>query len=69
MLVEINQHFCKHQQNREYKEFGHSINDIVLDEGGKWFADCGEYATEIEFCPFCGIKLENHEKDNTKSEN
>jgi hypothetical protein len=39
-------------------DFGPSIRYIeYLDDPGVWVAHCDEYATIIEYCPFCGIYL------------
>ena len=32
--------------------------DIVLGSDGHWWADNGEYATPVRFCPWCGIRLD-----------
>lgn len=37
--------------------FGSAIGGIIKVQG-HWLADNGEYATAINYCPFCGIKLE-----------
>jgi hypothetical protein len=26
--------------------------------GGRWWAHNGEYATEVSFCPWCGVRLD-----------
>lgn len=38
--------------------YGPSIAVIeYVEEGDFWVAHCGEYATKIKFCPFCGGEL------------
>ena len=38
--------------------YGPSIASIIgSKKSGKWFAYNDEYATQINFCPFCGKKL------------
>lgn len=37
--------------------FGPAITNIIKLDGIGWVAHCGEYASAINFCPFCGEKL------------
>jgi len=38
--------------------YGPAITKIeFIEDTGAWVAHCDEYATIINFCPFCGMKL------------
>jgi hypothetical protein len=66
-------HECKEMVEcvKIYEEYGVAINSIEIrdhpkiesEEGvhvetsARWMANNGEYATAVNFCPFCGIKL------------
>ncbi len=60
-------HQCKEREelNEKYDYsitsslgYGEAIGKIVFSEEYKiWHTDNDEYATIINFCPFCGIKL------------
>jgi len=53
-------HNCS-RSKLDFALWGDSITSIIHEPVlQKWFAYNGEYATQIIFCPFCGIKLENN---------
>ena len=35
---------------------GAAVTESQEDEGGAMFVGNGEYATRVNFCPFCGVK-------------
>lgn len=37
--------------------YGHAVTDITRFLDGLWYAENGEYATRVDYCPFCGLKL------------
>lgn len=44
------------------REHGTLISSIYYYEPNNvWMASCDEYAISINYCPFCGIKLEKNE--------
>ena len=34
--------------------YGSAIHECIEDENGEFWVDNGEYATQVNFCPFCG---------------
>lgn len=64
--VDVKKHACSAMMSARKFIYGHAITDIrVEDYNGvvTWVAITAanwgdpEYATEIKFCPFCGIEL------------
>ena len=66
-VVELEQHTCRQMSARpkvteEMEDeariqcYGPTIFSIVKTTGG-WVAHNGEYASVIDFCPFCGQRL------------
>jgi hypothetical protein len=53
-------HNCEEMRRAKWVGYGGSIEWITFFEGtpGMWVAMNSEYATEIKFCPFCGVKIE-----------
>lgn len=53
------QHTCQPWPDAEADSrlSGHAITAII-QAAGRWYAENGEYATAIRFCPFCGGTLE-----------
>jgi hypothetical protein len=41
---------------KDITRYGSAIGSIIKVEG-HWLADNGEYASEINYCPFCGLNL------------
>ena len=57
-----NFHKVKFLAPDDHSEHGSSINKIINYNNEKyWWASCNEYATMIQYCPFCGINLINDE--------
>ena len=52
-------HDCEQKGTPERDLYGDAITRIDWDEEKKlWFASNDEYATSINYCPWCGKKLE-----------
>lgn len=55
-------HKCRQaiQLENEHVRFGPAISDITNGTSGdntKWYADNYEYASQILYCPYCGVEL------------
>ena len=58
-------HDCTIPEYLEESSYGHAIISCYEQDGKLW-AGNGEYTTEVNFCPFCGCKLYDNEKDARK---
>lgn len=74
MFDEMEVHDCPVFQGLDVQDsrFGQALSQPVLARAEveyadyiltAWWADNGEYATRIYYCPFCGIKLPEHPED------
>jgi hypothetical protein len=52
-------HECAEKATAESGTYGAAIEDIFQKEDGSWWAMSGinEYFSQIDYCPFCGVKL------------
>jgi len=39
--------------------YGAAIETCIEDDGGRLWCSNSEYATRVDFCPFCGYKAPN----------
>ncbi len=47
-----------HHCEKDYKSaaYGHAIDCCSEDENGYFWVGNGEYANQVNYCPFCGAK-------------
>lgn len=42
--------------NFPFEAYGSAVNDCIENEFGEFWVDNGEYSTQVNFCPACGVK-------------
>ncbi len=47
-------HRCAH--NTPLQRYGRAVTLCIEDDSGKYWADNVEYASQVNYCPFCGSK-------------
>ena len=47
-------HYCKNESS--WTECGQAITYCWEDRDGRLWAGCGEYESQVSFCPVCGFK-------------
>lgn len=49
------EHHCNHNPSQlEWGGFGWAIEDCTEHDDGSFWVDNGEYASRVNYCPFCG---------------
>ena len=51
-------HSCKLPCGRYWQDayYGPAISDCEEDDEGRFWADNGEYSSQVNYCPVCGVK-------------